>query len=101
MNQIALPLPAAAADLRAAEPTAFDATGFEIGWDHARVRLTPPPSQLLAGHPVRQGWEAGRAAGMVTVAAAYGFCGASSPPEAWGADYLIESPLELLALLPR
>ena len=45
--------------------------------------------------------EAGRAAGMVTVAAAYGFCGAASRPEEWGADFLIASPAELLALLPR
>jgi hypothetical protein len=56
MNQTALPLEHAAA----AQPSAFDAAGFEIGWDHARFRLTPPAEHLLAGHPVRQGWEAGR-----------------------------------------
>ena len=42
---------------------------------------------------------AGRAAGMVTVAAAYGFCGDASRPEDWGADHLIAAPLELLELL--
>ena len=40
--------------------------------------------------------EAGQAAAMRTVAAAYGFCGCDSPPEQWGADHLIAQPLELL-----
>ena len=39
--------------------------------------------------------EAGRAAGMVTVACAWGYCG-SVEPVAWGADYLVETPLDLL-----
>jgi len=38
-----------------------DATGFEIGWDFAHYRLTPPPQALADGHPVRQGWQAGSA----------------------------------------
>ncbi|HWS75567.1 MAG TPA: HAD-IA family hydrolase [Quisquiliibacterium sp.] len=66
----------------------------------ARLARVDPARSVYVGDDERD-IEAGRAAGMVTVAAAYGFCGASSPPEAWGADYLIESPLELLALLPR
>ncbi len=41
--------------------TAADATAFEIGWDFAHHRLTPPPPQLAQGHPVRQGWLAGAA----------------------------------------
>ncbi|MBE7417702.1 MAG: hypothetical protein HS128_08080 [Ideonella sp.] len=36
-------------------------TGFEIGWDHAQHRLTPPVDHLQPGSPVRQGWEAGKA----------------------------------------
>ncbi len=44
--------PAADADLRA----------FEIGWDHAHHRLTPPLAHLHADNPVRQGWSAGRSA---------------------------------------
>jgi len=43
--------------------------------------------------------EAGRAAGMRTVAAAYGYCGADHPPERWGADHLIREPRELIAWL--
>ncbi len=35
--------------------------GFEIGWDYAHYRLVPPPEHLLAGNPVRDGWEAGQA----------------------------------------
>ncbi|MFM1991129.1 MAG: hypothetical protein RJA99_4086 [Pseudomonadota bacterium] len=43
--------------------------------------------------------QAGRAAGMRTVAAAYGYCGADDPPHRWGADALVAHPGELLALL--
>lgn len=35
--------------------------GFDIGWDHAHYRLTPPPPFLGDTHPVRQGWLAGAA----------------------------------------
>ncbi|MES2014964.1 MAG: HAD-IA family hydrolase [Pseudomonadota bacterium] len=42
--------------------------------------------------------EAGRAAGMVTVACAWGYCGAVAPA-AWGADQLLENPGDLLALV--
>jgi phosphoglycolate phosphatase len=42
--------------------------------------------------------QAGRAAGMKTVAAAYGYCGEDDPPESWGADYLIRHPAELIPL---
>ena len=42
---------------------------------------------------------AGRAAGMATVAAAYGYCGDADRPETWGADALIHHPQELAPLL--
>ena len=42
--------------------------------------------------------EAGRAAGMRTVVAAWGYLGAGDPPEAWAADALIAGPADLLAL---
>lgn len=42
-------------------PAGRDGTGFEIGWDFARHRLTPPVAHLHAENPVRQGWSAGRA----------------------------------------
>lgn len=43
-------------------PEGTDATGFRIGWDHARHQLTPPLAHLHAASPVRQGWSAGRTA---------------------------------------
>ncbi|MES2323407.1 MAG: HAD-IA family hydrolase [Pseudomonadota bacterium] len=42
--------------------------------------------------------EAGRAAGMVTVACAWGYCGAIAPAT-WGADHLLDTPHDLLQLL--
>ncbi|MET3132212.1 2-phosphoglycolate phosphatase [Oxalobacteraceae bacterium GrIS 1.11] len=39
--------------------------------------------------------QAGRAAGMRTIACAWGYCGPLEPL-GWGADYLLESPLALL-----
>jgi hypothetical protein len=56
-----LPLHPAAAAAARAGASAFEATGFEIGWDHAHHRLVPPAEHLHAGHPVRQGWQAGQA----------------------------------------
>jgi phosphoglycolate phosphatase len=39
--------------------------------------------------------EAGQAAGMVTVACAWGYCGAIEPTT-WGADFLLDTPTDLL-----
>ena len=44
--------------------------------------------------------QAGRAAGMLTIAAAWGYCG-HAEPATWQADRLIEKPLDLLSLLPE
>jgi len=44
--------------------------------------------------------EAGRAAGMVTVACAWGYCG-NIEPSTWGADYVLETPAALLAVLQK
>jgi N-acetyl-D-muramate 6-phosphate phosphatase len=43
--------------------------------------------------------QAGRAAGMATVAAAWGYLGEGEAIEAWGAEHIIQSPGELLTLL--
>jgi hypothetical protein len=56
MSQAAL-FPAESFEL----PHTLDSTGFDIGWDHAHHGLVPPAEHLLPQHPVRQGWEAGRA----------------------------------------
>jgi N-acetyl-D-muramate 6-phosphate phosphatase len=42
--------------------------------------------------------EAGRAAGMVTVACNWGYCG-SIDPATWGADYQLDTPRQLLHVL--
>jgi phosphoglycolate phosphatase len=42
--------------------------------------------------------EAGRAAGMITVACAWGYCGAIDPAT-WGAHFLLDTPTELLDTL--
>ena len=43
--------------------------------------------------------QAGRAAGMTTIAAAWGYLGIDEPIDTWGADHTIQSPDELLILL--
>ncbi len=47
----------------------------------------------------RRDIEAGRAAGMRTVVASYGYLGDELPYQSWGADDVIHSPPELLKLL--
>ena len=42
--------------------------------------------------------EAGRAAGMITVACNWGYCGAIDPAT-WGADFLLDTPHDLLRML--
>ena len=43
--------------------------------------------------------QAGHAAGMVTVAAAYGYCGDEQPPQSWNAHLIIDEPGALAAWL--
>jgi N-acetyl-D-muramate 6-phosphate phosphatase len=47
----------------------------------------------------RRDVEAGRAAAMATIVAAWGYLGAGDAPAAWGADCVIEQPGELIALI--
>jgi len=63
----------------------------------ARAARADPGRCVYVGDDARD-VEAGRAAGMYTIAAAYGFCGDASPSHAWGADRLIDAPVELVAL---
>lgn len=57
-----------------------------------------PEACVYVGDDLRD-VQAGRAAGMATVAAAWGYLGLGEPVSAWGADHVIESPGELLNLL--
>ena len=64
----------------------------------ARSANIDPTKSLYVGDDIRD-VVAGKAAGMKTVAAAYGYCGCKEPPEAWGADYIVHHPLELLQII--
>ena len=64
----------------------------------ARLAGVGPGDSVYVGDD-RRDIEAGRAAGMLTVAAAYGYCGDGDPPDSWGADAVIGSLDELTALL--
>ena len=51
-------------------PPAGAKTGFDIGWDHARHGLLPPPAHWREGSALQQGWRAGKACfGARTLAA--------------------------------
>ncbi len=92
----------------------------QIGLDHAgcivsgdtTAHAKPHPEPLLEGArrlgiAPQDCWyvgddlrdiEAGRAAGMVTVACAWGYCGAIEPTT-WAADHLLDTPVDLLELV--
>ncbi len=65
----------------------------------AARRLGVDPAQCVYVGDDERDIVAGRAAGMYTVAATYGYLGAQSDTLAWGADASIASPEALLALL--
>jgi len=64
----------------------------------ARAANIDPTKSLYVGDDIRD-VIAGKAAGMKTVAAAYGYCGCKEPPDAWGADFVINSPLDLMQII--
>jgi phosphoglycolate phosphatase len=64
----------------------------------AKVANIDPTKSIYVGDDIRD-VIAGKAAGMKTVAAAYGYCGCEEPPETWGADFLVNHPLELLEII--
>jgi phosphoglycolate phosphatase len=64
----------------------------------AARRLKLEPQQCwYVGDDLRD-IQAGQAAGMTTVAAAWGYCGHSEPPS-WNADLLADTPLHLIKFL--
>ena len=62
-------------------------------------RLGLPPQACIYVGDDQRDILAGRAAGMRTVAARYGYLGPDADVPAWGADAIIDSPLQLLKLL--
>jgi phosphoglycolate phosphatase len=66
---------------------------------HAAKELDLSPERIVyVGDDLRD-VQAGFAAGMVTVAAAYGYCGNDIPPTQWHAKHVVNSTAELLGLL--
>ena len=65
----------------------------------AARRLDLPASQCIyVGDDLRD-VQAGRGAGMATLAAAWGYLGAGESIEDWGADVVLDSPSQLLTWL--
>lgn len=67
----------------------------------AATRLGLPPQCCVYVGDDERDIIAGKAAGMRTVAACYGYLGSASDTHLWQADAQINSPLELLKLLER
>ncbi len=65
----------------------------------AARRMSMPPSQCMYVGDDERDIQAGRAAGMPTVAVHYGYLGFGADVAAWGADAEIVSPLGILDLL--
>ncbi|KJH81425.1 N-acetylmuramic acid 6-phosphate phosphatase MupP [Pseudomonas sp. KSR10] len=59
-----------------------------------------PSTVLFVGDDLRD-IESGRAAGSRTAAVRYGYVHPDDDPDTWGADMVVDHPLELLALLHR
>jgi N-acetyl-D-muramate 6-phosphate phosphatase len=65
----------------------------------AALRLRVPASACVYVGDDPRDVRAGKAAGMGTLAAAWGYLGPDAPPQAWGADHVIAHPDELLQWL--
>ncbi|MBV8125464.1 MAG: phosphoglycolate phosphatase [Burkholderiaceae bacterium] len=63
----------------------------------AARRLNLPASQCVYVGDDERDMLAGHAAGMLTVAAAWGYLGHEAQVDRWGANFVIEHPLELLS----
>ena len=69
-------------------------------FEGARLLGLPPGDCWYVGDDERD-IVAGKAAGMVTVAANYGYLGVETEVLNWGADFVIHHPMELADLLPK
>jgi len=63
---------------------------------HAAAALGVAPSRCVYVGDDARDVQAGRAAGMSTVAASWGYLGRGEAVDAWGADHVVESPSALL-----
>ena len=67
-------------------------------WEAARRLSRDPVDCVYVGDDLRD-VQAGQAAGMSTLVAAWGYLGQGEPIESWGADGIVESPRALLKWL--
>lgn len=67
-------------------------------FEAARQLGLPPERCAYVGDDLRD-IQAGRAAGMPTVAVTWGYLGNESPVGDWGADHIVDHPTQLQALL--
>ncbi len=68
---------------------------------HAAALIGINPAEAIYVGDADRDITAGRAAGMTTVAAAYGFIMPQDDPAAWQADFMIMEPTELLDIVNR
>lgn len=61
----------------------------------AAERLCTSPQECVYVGDAERDIHAGKAAGMYTLAALYGYIGADDSPAHWGADALVRTPLEI------
>ncbi len=94
----AMPLFATARAIVSGDSTPYAKPHPEPLFEAARRLGVPPERCIYVGDDERD-MAAGRAAGMRTVAAAYGYMGADADVTLWEADTAIESPLALLQVL--
>ncbi len=66
---------------------------------HACRQIGVSPGECIYVGDACRDIEAGRAAGMTTLVALFGYLGAEDCPEKWGADGMIETPRAILSLL--
>ena len=66
---------------------------------HAADLINIEPQHCIYIGDARRDIEAGKAAGMFTAAALYGYIEAHDPPSTWDADWQIETPHDLLRLI--
>ena len=96
----AMPLFASAGAIVGGDTTPFSKPHPEPLLEAARRLGVSPALCLYVGDDERD-IVAGKAAGMGTVAATYGYLGSASDTRAWKADAQINSPSELLQLLSQ
>lgn len=96
----AIPLFASARTIISGDTTAHAKPHPAPLLEAARLLNLTPSECLYVGDDERD-IVAGKAAGMQTVAATYGYLGNLTDPSNWQADVIINSPLELLQLLKK